>query len=446
MHFDRARMTTRTLPLVSIAALTLAGLIACFCDLALTWDGGAQFCYTLSGGRPYVYGARFFSAIVWQPVIWLAHFTDDLALLRSCYGLPLCLAPAAGAALSWWMIRRTASALYPWAVLGICVPSALAQVFVINESIFQQNLFWPVFLGLLVPLNWPRRVVLAALLVFQFSHPQGLILLAGTAAGLWLLAREKESPDASRHHTRALAVTALAALCLLRIVLVADPEAARQADIGMVFVLFWQALAGWPLVGWLCVVSAVGLLAAERSARVAAALVVLAAAAWLWWASDPQHWVKALDGRRFVVALGAPFFYGAWRSAFTGTRRRPIAPHLPLCALTLALVFLATHAVQAFTWQALMNRLLATLEADPRAIIPREELTWIRGTPLDHWALGSQVIAKLGGQKLVLDAAARAAIEEKPPRVQIGYDAWVAPAPGPLGYFDFRPALKLSAP
>ena len=443
---DPARSSPESWPLLALAALTLAGLIACACDLALTWDGGAQFCYTLHNGSAYQYEARFFSAILWRPVIWIAHHSGNLALLRFVFGLPLCLAPAASAALAWWMVRRTAPALFSWALMGICVPSALAQVFVISESIFQLNVFCPVFVGLLVPLDWPRRLALAGLLVSQFSHPQGLLLLAGAAGALWILARHAAAPDARRHRTRALLATALAALCLLRLSLHSDPEAARQANAFVVLAQFWQGLVGWPLAGWLCVVAAVGLLATGRSARLAAALLALATAAWLWWAADPHHWAKALDGRRFVVALAAPFFYGAWRSMRRGPRGWPAATHLPRCALALALLFFATHTLHAVTWRALLHRLVADLQADSRTVIPLEELTWIRGTPLDHWALGSQVIALLGGQKLVLDAAARAALREDPPRVQIGYGAFVGPAPGPLGYFDFRAALQPTPP
>ena len=68
--------------------------------------------------------------------------------------------------------------------MGICAASLPVQVFVINESIFQFNVFWPVFLGLLVPLNFARWLVIAMLLVFQFSHPQGLLLLAGATCAL----------------------------------------------------------------------------------------------------------------------------------------------------------------------------------------------------------------------------------------------------------------------
>ncbi len=417
----------KKLAFTAIAALALAGGLACAWDLALIWDGGAQFCYTLFHGRGYGYAARFFTAILWQPVIWAAHCTEDLAVLRALYGLPLCLAPAASAALSWWMAARSRPALFPWALLGICAASAPVQVFAINESIFQLNVFWPVFVGLLVPLNRTRWIVLGVLCVFQFSHPQGLLLLAGATVALWMLR------DDPLHRRRVPIIAALTALCLLRVLLFPDPEAAHQANARVAFALFRQGVAGWPLAGWMCVVAAVW----TRSARGAAWLLALAAIAWLWWAGDPARWAKALDARRFVIVFAAPFFYGAWRSL-----RAPASPEMPGRALVVALIFSGTLLLQANGWRGLMNRVLEQVEADPRSVIPTEDFAWVRGGPAEHWGLGSQVIAKLGGRKLVLDAVGREALRRDPPLVQIGYDAWVPTEPGVIGWFDFREAVR----
>ena len=218
-------LSEKKLALTAIAALALAGGLACAWDLALIWDGGAQFCYTLFHGCGYGYAARFFTAILWQPVIWAAYCTDDLAILRALYGLPLCLAPAGSVALSWWMVARSRPALFPWALLGICAASAPVQVFAINESIFQLNVFWPVFLGLLVPLNAARWLVLATLLVFQFSHPQGLLLLGGATVALWLVRADP------LYRRRAMIVAGVTMLCLLRVLLLPDAETAHQAKL-----------------------------------------------------------------------------------------------------------------------------------------------------------------------------------------------------------------------
>ena len=417
----------KKLALAAIAALALAGGLACAWDLALIWDGGAQFCYTLFHGTGYGYSARFFTAILWQPVIWAARCTDDLAILRALYGLPLCLAPAAGAALSWWMVARSRPALFPWALLGICAASAPVQVFAINESIFQLNVFWPVFVGLLVPLNRARWLVLAALGVFQFSHPQGLLLLTGATVALWMLRADP------LHRGRVKIVAAVTALCLLRVLFFPDPEAAQQASVRVAFALFRQGVLGWPLAGWLCVVAAVW----TRSDRGAAALLALAATVWFWWAGDPLRWSKALDARRFVIVFAAPFFFGAWRSL-----RFPTSPEMSRRALAVALIFSGTPILQANGWRGLMSRVIEQVEADPRSVIPAEDFAWVRGGPAEHWGLGPQVIAKLGGRKLVLDAAGREGLLRIPPLIEIGYDAWVPPEPGVIGWFDFREAVR----
>jgi hypothetical protein len=429
---------------IAIAALALAGGLACAWDLALIWDGGAQFCYTLYHGIGYGYGARFFTEILWQPVVWAASWTKDLAVLRFLYGLPFCLAPAIAAALSWWMVARTRPELFPWALLGICAASLPVEVFAINESIFQLNMFWPLFLGLLVPLNRARWMALGILAIFQFSHPQGLLLLSGAAVVLWL---QRTEP---RLRPRAWIVSSAALICFGRVLLFPDVEAAQQANAQVVFALFRQSVLGWPLVGWMCILAAVF----TRSTRLAMLFLALAAAAWGWWAVDPWRWSKALDARRFVVLFAAPFFLGAWGSlpkwdGFS-IRRRSIADYkaapqslsnLMPRASAVALIFAGTLLLQAHGWSGLMDRVLAQVEADPRSVVPTEDFAWLQGSPADHWGLGSQVIAKLGGRKLVLDAAGRAALDRHPPLVKLGYDAWVTPEPGILGWFDFREAI-----
>ena len=417
----------RLLALIAIATLATAGGLACAWDLALIWDGGAQFCYTLFHGHGYAYAARFFTEILWEPVVWAASWTNNLAALRFLYGLPLCLAPAIAAALSWWMVAPTRPALFPWALLGICAASVPVQAFAINESIFQLNMFWPIFLGLLVPLDRARWMAMTVLAIFQFSHPQGLLLLSGAAVALWA------SRSELRFRVRAWIASGAALICFVRVILFPDFEAAQQADAQMAFALFRQGVLGWPLVGWTCLLIAVW----TRTTRNAVLFLALAAAVCWWWAADSVRWSKALDARRFVIAFAAPFFFGAWRSLQTLP-----PPDLSPRATAAALIFAGTLLLQAHGWSGLMDRVVAQVEADPRSVIPVEDFGWLQGTPAEHWGLGSQVIAKLGGRKLVLDAAGRAALERNPPLVKLGYDAWVPPEPGILGWFDFRAAIR----
>src|SRR4029453_10473450 len=131
--------------------------------------------------RPYAYETRLHSYLLWEPLVWLSHHTTNLHALQLALGLPFCLAPVVGLLASWWMVRRHAPWLIIWAIFGIAAAPLPGQIFVINDSIFQQHLFWPVFLSLFVPLTTMQVTVLQLLVLFQFSHQIGAVLLGGAA-------------------------------------------------------------------------------------------------------------------------------------------------------------------------------------------------------------------------------------------------------------------------
>src|SRR5205085_6855487 len=102
--------------------------------------------------------------------------------------LPFTLAPAVGVALSWWIVRRQAPYLIIWPIFGICAATLPGQIFIINDSIFQQHVFWPVFMSVFVTLSFPQVAMLAAVVVFQYSHAIGIVLLGGASVSGALLA------------------------------------------------------------------------------------------------------------------------------------------------------------------------------------------------------------------------------------------------------------------
>lgn len=165
----------------------------------------------------------------------------------------------------------------------------------------------------------------------------------------------------------------------------------------------------------------------------------LAAAVWIFWAIDPLRWTKALDARRFALPLALPFYFGLWWTMKNGVPRRL---HFRNVAFTSVLIFAAVLTIQSSVWKREFTKVLTRVENDPRSVLPVEDFADLRGTPLDHWGLGPQIIARFGGRKLILNAKSRAVILENPPRVEVGYDALVAETPGPLGWFEFREAVR----
>ncbi|MDB5358247.1 MAG: hypothetical protein JWN24_4700 [Phycisphaerales bacterium] len=306
------------------AILALTAVYACCCHAPLIWDGAYQFNTTLIMQRPYYYLTRFHSFFLWWPTVWASHVTSNVTVLQAIYGLPFLLGPFAGVALSWWVVRRHAPHLILWAVLGTCAGTLPGQIFVINDSILTLHLFWPVFLGLFVPLTWPKRIVLAVLVVFQFVHPLGVLLLFGGAVSAALVT----AIDHGQRRRLLIGATIMAALCVLAVTKIEitnhidrfrDTYAQQEATWENAKQRWRDAVLGYPLKGltgmWLAGALAFihGMLRQRpQAARIVGALAFLCASIgtiyWLYWSHVSYFWSSAIDYRRWVGPLTGPFF------------------------------------------------------------------------------------------------------------------------------------------
>nr|MDQ6940047.1 hypothetical protein [Verrucomicrobiota bacterium] len=236
-----------------VALLTLlTAFVLCWFNAPLIWDGSYQLCRTLIDQRPFFYYTRFHSYPLWWPVVWLSRVTDNLHALIFAFGLPFCLAPAVSLLLSWWFVRRTAPWLILWAALGTYATALPGQMFLVNDSIFQQHLFWPFYLGLFVPLTPLQIAVLVILSAFQLSHPLGGLLFLGAAITTASLAR-LDLTNRRRWLVRTLFVLALCIVAWAKILLWPDPYAYEEASFQMARSRFHDGVLGWPVVAVLCI-------------------------------------------------------------------------------------------------------------------------------------------------------------------------------------------------
>ncbi|MDB5299565.1 MAG: hypothetical protein JWO87_1228 [Phycisphaerales bacterium] len=306
------------------AILALTAVYACFCHAPLIWDGAFQFNITLVMQRPFCYLTRFHTFFLWWPTVWASHVTNNVTVLQAIYGLPFLMGPFASVVLSWWVVRRRAPHLVLWAVLGSCAGTLPGQIFVINDSIFTLHLFWPVFLGLFVPLSRPKRLVLAVLVVFQFVHPLGVLLLLGAA----LSAATVAAIDQGQRRRLLIGGAIMAALCVMALAKIEitnhsdhyrDVYAQQEATWANAWQRWRDAVVGYPLKGltgmWLAGAMAFirgTLRRRPQAARVIGALALLCAALgtvyWLYWSHVPLFWSTAIDYRRWVGPLTGPFF------------------------------------------------------------------------------------------------------------------------------------------
>ena len=423
----------------------------------MTWDGAYQFARSLMEQRAYAFEGRFHSYFLWQPFVLLSRFTSDYTTLLMAYGLPFTLAPAAGLLGSWWVVRREAPHLVVWAVFGVAVAPLPGQIFVINDSIWQQHLFWPVYLGLFVALTRPQAVALSILALFQLCHPVGIVLLSGGAVAAGLAAvfnRERRR----RLVVNAGLMSALGLVAVVKLALWPDPYASQEATWANAVQRWRFGVLGLPLAGMVFMWTAGVLTLAARHVPTTVvarsvrwgALACAAAGGVLWvaWASDEHRWAWAVEYRRWVVPLAVPFYalvlIEVCRRAPRTNPDRSWQLRGPLASL-LACTFAAVLGIQSAIWAALTDRLMAGVARHPAAVVPRAAVPWVADTPMDHWGTAAYVVALQGKRPrklLLMNESTRAALTNDPPAVP-----WVEidprpPGPGPGGWYDFRPILN----
>jgi hypothetical protein len=399
-------------------------------------------------------------------MVLLSHITSNLRVLKMAYGLPFTLAPAFSVLMSWWVVRKPAPFLILWAIFGAAAAPLPGQIFVINDSIFQQHMFWPVFLGLIVPLRWPQMFVLSLLVVFQFSHQIGLVLLMGGAGAAALMA----TPDQS-HRVQLLIKSSiafvLAILALWKILHFPDSYAQREFTWDAAHNAWRWGVEGYPLRGlelmWaagICVLLARLLISQrwdeQRKALLIVAIVcvLIAAGIWMRWASDSHRWTTAVNYRRWVVPLTIPFYLLAFTDRWTRLIETNTAPETPSAATATGYLVAGTFAIvlsiQSIVWLGMTRRLMNDVERSPTAVVPWSAISWTQDTALFHWGTASYVFALEGREPhhLVLDpypedsAKQWAILRRNPPAIPLSSFTPVSPEPGPAGWFDFRPLLK----
>ena len=471
--------------------LTLTAGYSCYCGTPMIYDGASQFAGTVYSQTPFVYLSRFHTYILWQPTVWLSKVTENLNVLIAAYGLPFLLAPVVGVLVSWWVVKRHAPGLILWALFGILAAPLPGQIFVINDTIFQQHLFWPIFLAVFVPLTWPKRLALAVLVVFQFPHQVGAVLLTGAAGAGAIVALLERDRDRRRQALAKAGIVFVVALLAWSKVYVTsipgqkyfDSYAAEEIQEAAWRQRWVGGVMGLPLYGqigmWAAAVLAFaaarcfergsdararGWRRAGQALAIAAFLSAMAGGAvWIRWASNERFWAFALEYRRWVVPLAMPYYLLCFLEGCLYVRRRhpgaasagpPAAPPASLApgraplAYLLAAVFATVLSLQGVTWAGLVRRLMADVRDYPSPFVPQSHVRWSLRTPLEHWGVPSYVMAIQGKrpQKLLIGVDVTQKDLEilylPPPNgpfVPLGHWFLLPAWPGPAGWFDHRP-------
>lgn len=447
-------MTPRTTHIITFF-LAAAGLWACWCRIAMGWDGAYQFCSTLIYQQPFQYMSRFSSWLLWIPTVWASHATTNMPVLEMVFGAPFCIAPVLGFALSTWVLPKESKYLLFWVALGICWGALPGQAFMINESILQMHLFWPVFLLALCPANRAKYVVIGLLAILQSSHPIGIGLCGMTAVVSLITAWR--SPEHRRNFC-AYAVWnfLISAAGIVKLILFPDPYAASEAHLDTLLVYFYQGVFGLPLLSLLCVYASVVLalrfgaqnqVLRARCIRIAMVLVVVAGVAMVIWGASPHLWWKSLDYRRWLVPLCLPFFAGAWWETFRPPSTSPEVTRFRGQFNSFgSVIFAVVLGLQSATWRSMSARLEGQVRTAVGPVFPAESIGWTKETIMDHWSISALILTFQPSVPYVLLISEKEieslVAEPQGSCVPLSPFTFIGAAPGPAGWFDFRPVVN----
>jgi hypothetical protein len=418
--------------------LVAAAMVACWCELPLIWDGGFQLALTLIEQEPFFHLTRFHSWALWWPVVGLSRATDHPLALVCAYGLPFLLAPAVSVAASWWFVRQRMPGLIVWPLFGIAA-SLPGQVFVINDSIWQQTLAWPVCVGACVALSPMQRALWLALAVFQWSHQAGVLLLGFVCAAAWW-----QGERSSRGWSIALCALALAKVVWVSVPAFSgalfDAYAAQEATMARLIESLQTSVFGYPLLGLLALWLAAWQFAKGRANRFTMVLIGFTAIVWIVWAAWPGEWLSAINYRRWAIPAAGPFFLAAILDARRGVATAPGVRSAVV--VSVAVLFAIVLTQQSLTWRGLLRRFDAEVRANGAPIIHRKDLACLAGTVLDHWGLTTIHMVRQGrtpAQYLAYALEDSEALSASPPSVKLWSGRSVPVEPGPGGWFDHRP-------
>lgn len=450
--YARPYMTRRETYLITFL-LAAAAVLACWSTLPLIWDGGYQMSVSLITQEPYYYLSRFHSYFLWMPMVWLSQWTHNVTALIMAYGLPFLLAPAVSVAIGAWVVRPHAPGLAVWALVGVAV-TLPGQVFVINDSIWQHTLFWPILLGALVPLNWPRRLVLFILAIFQFAHHIGAPLLGVATGAAWLVAR-KFPARRGEAWPKILVLGLLTVLAVVKIVLISIPTflggryydsyAAQQATFHDAWMALLTGVGGLPVIGLGCLAYVAWKLcrAKEPLNRRTWLIFTVGLGAWVLWSCLPWHWAGGINYRRWVGPIAAPFCLFAALDALRGAPA--VNPDRSRIARHIGLVFTFVLCAQSVTWAWMVRQFRAEAEAAPGVIVRKKEVPSMKWSQLDHWGTTTTYMLLQGRAPAKYFAYTDGGVPPltaQPPSIPLWEPHLVPPAPGPVGFFDHRPFLQ----
>ena len=428
-------------PALTLGLAAAAYLFAASCLDTLTWDGGGYVFNTIQRGRPAVPCSRYSDYPLLGVVALLSQFVSDSHWLAMVQGLVIAILPMGSLILSFrFLSGPRLRPLRIWPVLGILLSALPGQIFLVAEAIPTAQIAWAMWAIIAADLSITSFIWLSGLVLYLFFlHPTAALVYA--VSGGLLLLKSQACQKRAVCLRLGTALFVLAAIRLWYALVIANSYERGEQTLEKTYQTFLDARAALvfvPLVYLLAFTILMNFKSKSvwrrwmetgrsprsgtvnrklrtgscelitggngaRSTRISnsfsfwtgTAVSGVFLAYGLGWAADPSLWGSAFGYRRFVLLTTIPLLWPAilhWRrcqlnpppSEFNDGRRTGLTGAWQMAGL--AGIFLWIFAVQSLSWRSELKRFISDLDRAPKPVVTSDDLPWIAGSSLNHWA------------------------------------------------------------
>jgi hypothetical protein len=397
---------------LTVALAALAYAVGSFCLMTLTWDGAGYVFNSIQRGHPAIPNCRYSDCPFLAVVSLLSFVINDSRLLACIYGMALAVLPLGSLLLSFhFLCSPQLKALRVWPVLGILLSVLPGQGFLVAEAVPVAQVSWAVWTIVAAEISGSSLAWLGVLNLFLFFLHPSVALVYAVTGGLFL----SKAWAATRQRRTSVWLGAvflgLAAVRLWYALATANSYERGEESFSQNYLAFRYAL---PSLLMLPVVYLLGLTVLGGVTRripkqfmiwLGGMTFALLLVYGVGWAADPKVWVSAFSFRRFVFVGTLPLLVMGglhWWYEHTSRTNGPSGRsehRLPWIMVGSAAVFVTVFAIQAFTWRQELFHFEADLSRCDKPVATVEDLPWIAGTPLDHWA-STQLSCVVQGKKV----------------------------------------------
>ena len=373
--------------LLASGAMAVGLAVAAIGRLPLVWDGAWFFVHALDSGTATFLFRRAVHLVLQAPAIATGTITGDVGAASVVFSAAYVAVPLVALVAAWRVVRQDRPELVAWAALGISLVALPGQAFFVSEGAIIAHLAWALILAAaLGRVGRHRGLVIVIAAVMAASHPFAGPTLAAIGVVAWVARRRGIGDDG-----RLVAGSFLAVGIVLTVVFLAlrssyEVEASSLGELAAKFrasILDPAMIA--PVTAWL--IGIVTFVPMRPRIRIGAviAMLALATAILVPWALDPAEWASALRYRAWFVALAVPLFALAVVDVLWPARwadRRVALVGAPV-VMSLVLIGLAV------SWTGLQTRLTASIAVAAPGCVTMADVSWVDGTPVDHWSITS---------------------------------------------------------